>query len=66
MGGSRLARSGGRGGVLEVGEMRFDWKQLSTLDRVVVGGLQKVQPGVVVQASETPAAPAAVTVSKAN
>jgi membrane fusion protein, multidrug efflux system len=35
-------------------------------DRVVVGGQQKVQPGVVVQASETPATPAAVTVSKAN
>jgi len=33
-------------------------------DRVIVGGLQKVQPGVVVQASEAPASSATVAVSK--
>jgi membrane fusion protein, multidrug efflux system len=35
-------------------------------DRVIVGGLQKVQPGVLVQASEAPAAPPAVAVAKAS
>jgi membrane fusion protein, multidrug efflux system len=35
-------------------------------DRVIVGGVQKVRPGVAVQASEAPAAPAAVAVSKAS
>ena len=33
-------------------------------DRVIVGGLQKVQPGVVVQASEAPASAASVALSK--
>jgi membrane fusion protein (multidrug efflux system) len=35
-------------------------------DRVIVGGLQKIQPGAVVQASEAPASAATVAVSKAD